>query len=1024
MSSPGHPVSRSLLGAARAPLAVAGARLRSRPIRPALVVTGVALAVAMAGSVLGGGLVARQQALGRTLAAVPAAARAFQVDRFGVLDQASFELDDAQARRALAALGPGPARRLIFFRELRVQGELVALAAVDDLAHSVSLRSGRLPRACTPASCELLQIGGGGDKRLDEGDLHLRRVGVASLRDPALAASVSASSGATLLLAPSVEALQGLDSLNLFYRVYSWLIPLPASRLRTWDVGRVLAAESRAQQTLEAADPAFRLSGPDSALLDASRRGRIAVKRLALIGGETSALLLGFAAIAAIGLRRGIASERRRLWARGARRWQIWFAVGGEIGAMTLVGALLGLATGAIIVAAIADAAGFSAGAILGHSLLNGTVLVALAVGWLVLTLLVGLTTASEDRETPRRRIGVVDVAAVGAAATIAVALSRGALNPDSVASGNTVLLLILPALVCFVVAVVLARVLAPAMRVGERLTRDRSISLRLAVLALVRAPSRAVVSCAFVAVALGLALFAASYRATLDHGAADQAGFEVPLDFTVSEGSKLVRPLDAARLAGYERLGGEARAYGVVRASATTPGSGSSVFSPVALGIPAAAIRRLHWRSDFSPLSPEAIGRRLAPNGEPHLAGVPLPAGATTVSVPARARGAAVDVRLVVRDDRGRTKLLPLGVLPRRAPILSAHIPRGTTQLLGLELMLPANEQFFAAHREAELTTVPGGQLLLGSLRAGRRLVTTWRGWAFPPGSVARRPGGVRLAYTFQDTGGRFVFRPAQETDGRPMPVIASADLARAAGGVGGRTVLDFQNTTVPARVVGVATRVPTLGSGPFVLADAGWLSTAIEANAPGEGRPNEVWLSTPHGRAAAAALRRRPFSSLVVASRASIEHRLATNPLAHATALALAAGGIVALLLAALGFWVAIVSELRDERSDFFDLEAQGIPPAGLRAQVRMRGVILLTVGLAGGIVLAALLSRLVVSLVRVAATTAIPEPPLRLDSAWLVSGLGTLALVALMLLVVEGTSLAAFRSARPERASWSLE
>jgi hypothetical protein len=308
--------------------------------------------------------------------------------------------------------------------------------------------------------------------------------------------------------------------------------------------------------------------------------------------------------------------------------------------------------------------------------------------------------------------------------------------------------------------------------------------------------------------------------------------------------------------------------------------------------------------------------------------------------------------------------------------------------------------------------------------LRAGGRRVTTWRDWAFPPGRVAQGPGGVQLVYAFQDTGARLVFRPAQQTDGRPMPVIASADVARAAGGVGGRTVLDFQDTTVPARVVGVATRLPTVGSGPFILADAGWLSTAINANQPGEGRPNEVWLSAPHDRTTAAGLRRPPFSNLVVASRTGIEHRLATDPLAHATALALAAGGLLALLLATLGFWVAIVSELRDERSDFFDLEAQGVPPASLRAQLRARGVILLIVGLAGGIVIAALLSRLVVSLVRVAATTALPEPPLRLDSAWLVSGLGTLALAVLTLLVVEGTSRAAFRSARPERASWSIE
>ena len=1032
MSQVGHPASRSLLGAARAPLAVAGARLRSRPLRPILVVSGVALAVAMLVSVLGGGLVARQQALGRALAAVPAATRAFEVDRFGVLDQATFRSDDEHARRALATVSPGRIRRLIFFRELRVQGELVELAAVDDLARVVRVRSGRLPQTCTRLRCELLQIGGGGSTRLEQAGIRLQRVGIASLRDPALLGYVSAAIGSgserpTLLLGPNVDALQRLGSLGLFYRVYSWFSALPVHRLRTWDVDRVLAAESRAQVSLEAADPNFKLSGPDAALLDASRRGRITARRLALIGGETSALLLGFAAIAAIGLRRGVGSERRRLWARGARRWQIGFALGGEIGSMTLVGVLLGLAIGAAVAAAIADSAGLPAGAILGHTLLAGSVVAALAVGWLVITLLVGLATATEDRENGRRRVGLVDVAALGAAATIVVALSRGALDPESVASGNAVLLLSLPALVCFVVAVVLARLLTPAMRAAERLTRNRTISLRLAVLALVRAPSRTVVSCAFVAVAVGLALFAASYRATLDRGAADQASFEVPLDFTASEGSKLVRALDAAPLASYERLSGEARAYPVLRTNATTPGSGSSVLSPVVLGVPAEAMRRLHWRSDFSPLSPRTIAHRLASSGEPRLASLQLPAGATTISLPARARGAALDVRLVTRDDRGRTTVLPLGVLRAEATVLSARIPRGTTRVLGLELMLPANEQFALAHREteAQVTTAPSGELELGPLRAGRRVLTTWRGWVLPSGgSLTRTPGHVQLRYAFQETGARLPFRPAQETDGRAMPVIASPDVASAAGGLGGRTVLDFQDTTVAARVVGVARRLPTVGSGPFVLADRGWLSTAIDANAPGEGRPNEVWLSAPNHRAVAGALHRPPFASLVVASRTAIERRLATDPLAHATALALAAGGIVALALAILGFWVAIVSELRDERSDFFDLEAQGVPPASLRAQLRTRGVILIAVGLAGGIVLAGLLSRLVVSFVRVSATTGLPEPPLRLDSAWLVSGFGVVALAVVAFLVAEGTSLAAFRSARPERASWSLE
>ena len=82
------------------------------------------------------------------------------------------------------------------------------------------------------------------------------------------------------------------------------------------------------------------------------------------------------------------------------------------------------------------------------------------------------------------------------------------------------------------------------------------------------------------------------------------------------------------------------------------------------------------------------------------------------------------------------------------------------------------------------------------------------------------------------------------------------------------------------------------------------------------------------------------------------------------------------------------------------------------------------LIALGLAGGVCLGLLLSRLVVSLVRISATTGFPEPPLRFEAAWLAVGSLILALIVLALAVAEGTSSAAFRDARPRRTSWSLE
>jgi hypothetical protein len=1023
--------------AALAALGVSAARLRSQPLRPALVVAGVTLAFAMTVAIVGGSLVARQQALGQALGALPDSAQGFRVDRFGTpLSRPAYAREDRQVRRVLGTLSPDEPRRVVFFRQLRLAGQLAEIAGVDRLAQIVQLRSGRLPRTCTPASCEVLQLGGRGRARLHQGDVRLDRVGVAELRDPGLfgyisAAGASPAAAPVVLIAPSLDSLERLPSLQPFYRVYSWLSPLRAGRLHTWDVDRILATESRGQTALYATDSAFRLSSPDEELLAATRRGTIAARRLILVGGEASALLLGFAIIAAIGLRRGLGSERRRLLARGARRWQAWLALGAEVGAMTLAGALLGIAVGAGIVAAIAGAAGQPVGAILSHALLTGWTLAALAGGIAGVTLVLAAATLTRDDEEGRQRVRLSDMAAVGAAAAVVVGLSRGALDPGTVSGGDTVLLLVLPALVCFVVAVVLARLLGPAMRAAERLTRGRSLTLRLGVLALARAPSRTVVTCAFITVALGLALFAAAYRATLARGASDQAAFQVPLDYTVGEGSKLVLPLDAAPLSAYGRTAPGAQAYPVVRLAATTPGVGSAVLSPTVLGIPAAAVRRLHWRSDFSSLPLSAIAAKLSAQGEPRLRGVRVPAGTETLSVRARLRGADVRAWVVAADPRGRISFLPLGRVTRREATLKARVPREPgLRVLGIQLALPESEAFMLAHDEAEgsVSAAPSGEITIGPLRASGRVLSEWRDWRLSTGGdVLPRAGGATIRYAFPDTGLRLVFRPAQPTDGRPLPVVVSPDVARAAGGIGATTVLDFQDTQVDARIVGVASRLPSVpaDSGAFVLADADWLSTAVDADAPGQGTPNEVWISAPDdGSVAGSALRRPPFSALAVESRAAIEQRLAGDPLAHATAIALGAAGLVAYVLAVLGFWVGVASELHDEKSDFFDLEAQGLPPADMRRQLRMRGVILLAVGFAGGLALALLLSRLVVSLIRVSGTTGVPEPPLRLDPDWLVAGLGIAALMLAALLVAEAASLAAFRGSRPERASWSLE
>ena len=309
-----------------------------------------------------------------------------------------------------------------------------------------------------------------------------------------------------------------------------------------------------------------------------------------------------------------------------------------------------------------------------------------------------------------------------------------------------------------------------------------------------------------------------------------------MPLDYVLSEGSQLVLPLDAAPLSRYRRIG---TPYPVLRRSATVPGSGTSMLNPMLLGVPANALAHLHWRSDFSSLSPAELAKRIGAEGRARLRAVRVPDA--LVSLRVRVRGAPVGVSLAVADSRGRISRVPLGERGAGASTLVTRLPRGTRELVGLEVSLASAERFGYFHREAEAGAAgaPRGSLELGPLRAGRRILTHWSGWVTRGGG---RLAHGRLSYAF-DQGQTILLRLPQPTDRRPLRVVVSPEIASAAGPRGTIT-LDLENERLPARIVGVAARFPDAdpqGEG-FVIADESRLATALDARLPGTGESGDL--------------------------------------------------------------------------------------------------------------------------------------------------------------------------------------
>ena len=1023
----------------RAPLLVAGARLRARPGRALLVAVGVAAAAATLVAILGGSLIARDRAVQRALASLTPAERSFRVDAFGLPDNANYAETDRQVRAALAPLAPGAPLRATFFRELRIDGELVQLGGIDGLTNLVHLRSGRMPRVCNAERCEVLEIGTGGRSRLDEAGIHLVRVGTADVpRRAVFGGSIDTEQqggdNPTLLITAGAKTFDSLSAYDGLYRIYSWIAPLDPRHLHIWEISRVLDRETRAQTELARSGDVYQLSGPDQALTGARSQGRVAAQRMLLVGGEGSALLLGFALVAAMGLRRGLANEGRRLRQRGARRSQVWLSATAEITATTLSGVVVGAAAGVAVVAVIARSAALPGGTVIAHSVITALGFGVVAAVWLAATATVMLGSRVRDDETRSRRVRLLDVAAVGAVGAVALGLARGGLDAQTLSTGGDgTLLLSLPILVSFVAAVVAVRLLHPLTRLAERAARRSRIELRLALLALSRAPVRTTATAAFLLVSLGLGLFAVSWRSTLDRGARDEAAFAVPLDFSLTEGPRLVLPLEAASLGRYRALAPGTEPYPVLRRSADVAGLGTSILSPTVLGVPPGAISRLRWRSDFSSVAPAKLARRVGADGPVVPNGLPFPSGATAAFVTVHLTGVAVRIDLIVRDADNRTFLLFLGEKGHGTWRLETRLPRRGLEAVGLAVSLATAEQLGFSHRETggEEAAPEAGAAEIEPLRAtvpGKPdvTVTDWHGYV-TRGGLHQRPGRlVGLSYAFTQ-GQTMLLRLPQPTDGKALRVIASPDVARSAG-PGGSLMLDFQDVRVPARIVAVADRFPDAeeqGEG-FVVADEQRLATTLDADAPGTGTPGELWLAVRSRSvpAVAASLRRPPYTALVTSSQRDLHSSLASDPLARGISLSLAAAAFAALALALAGFWVALISELRDERGELFDLEAQGVAPATLRRQFRLRAAGLLAAGVLGGCVLGLVLSRLVVSVVRVSGTTAPPEPPLRLDVPLVSTLIGLGAVVAGLAVVVELATRHAFRGDSPERASWSLE
>ena len=989
------------MGAITAPLALALARIRRRPGRWLVTALGIGIAVAFAGAVVAEATIAGDRSARAVLAELDALDRTVRVTWQGVVTRAV----ERRADGLLQGLHVTRRTEVVLLNPVRLGGIVVRPAAITPLASAIVPSTPATTGRCRPSDCPMLFAGGGALPKtlLTAPGVRVPIAGATRLRTAVPLGFVPGPAAGSdrqqpLVISGDAAGLEALPALSSVYRTHSWVAPLAVARLHSWQLAATEARLRQAQAGLLTTASQFDLSAPFTGLDAARAQADAAPQRLLLAGGGALAALVLFVVLAAGGLRRDVARERERLRAAGARTGQTTAFVLAEAALLCGIAALIGAVIAIAIAAVLARAAGLPAGGVLAHSLLTPAACAALLGGWLLATALVTATLLASGGR-------LADVAAVAAitALALALSLSRGT-------TGNDPLPVLLAPLCCLAAGVLAYRGAALVLQAGARASARGPVLTRLALVSLARSPAAPSLAIAFIAVSTGLGGFALAYRATLLRGTADQAADQVPLDAIVAPGPDFTTPLELAPAGRWHALAG-GPVFPVRRTDATFESGGATTTVP-ALGVPAAALDNLHgWRAGDGSAPIARLARRLAPPGPTRTPGPALPPSTRLLSLRAGSTGGGAMLTADLRAQNGDVEQIPLGEAAGPSRTLRARIPPGAWELEALALAEPAGLEATNGHQNGENPAAATQQTIVLSLSPVEALDASHAplagialsGWRAIGAAGAARTRAGATTIRFSSTGATGLVRPVAPSDARPVPVLVDAATA-AASGRGGRLALTVDGEPVVAQVVGVLRRFPTLpaDTSGFVVADEQTLAGALDAQAPGQGRPDELWLSTRDLSGLGAALHSARFSELSLTVRSDLERRLRTAPLARGVLGTLEGATALAAVLAILGLFVSVLGAVRDARVEG-DLVAQGFGPRGLRRELQLRLLLASAIGVAVGLGVAALLTRLAVLSVRAATTLGAPRPPLVTVAPW--AALAAWGLVALLALAGAG-------------------
>jgi hypothetical protein len=734
----------------------------------------------------------------------------------------------------------------------------------------------------------------------------------------------------------------------------------------------------------------------------------LTVARSLLVIGALQLVLL--TAVALLATARLLTSQREGesalLTARGATRWQLAGWTAAELIPLCVFATAVGGLAGTRLAALLADSGPLRAARLRLPGMWSAgpaplwAVLV-IAAGAVVLMLLpsLGKITPGAARVSRGRQAAIagatragVDVALVALAFLAGWQLRRySAVAPSG--GGIDPVLAIAPALALAGGTVATLRLLPAAARAGDRLAaRGRKLTVAMAGWQFSRRPVRQGGAALLIVMAVATGTLALAQHESWRRSVGDQAAFIAGADVRV----------DLPAPPGPDTAGRLAATPGVRHAAAVSVQAGSPAEVLAIDARHAASVVRL--RSDQSSRPAPALFGTIKPGQIP---GVTLPGHPARVTLdatlgPARLGLAPALVSVTVLDSSGDAYQLAAGTLPAdgRPHVLTAVIGRGgqasyplrlTTVTVGyvlpakpvaaavLKVRGPVLSGWAASAASPELAAAQGGTGVVhgSSLPA----VMTWQPGRDGSNALRFDPGYGESAFpganvSSQPVNGQVMLSASRPEPGAIPGIATSAFLGSSGAAIGSTVQETIGGITIPIRIVADVSTFPTVTAGTGALiVDLTTLQNFLARASVPPAEVTEWWLATA-GHQVPPGL--TPPAGSAVTSSPQLADALAADPLAAIPQQALLALAAAAALLAVTAFCVAIAADVRQRRAENALMAALGVTSRGAATQFVLEKLLLSVPAAALGLLLGAVVARLLVPAVTLTAAAAEPVPP----------------------------------------------